>query len=214
MVEVPQLPNHLYFSERTAFRAWLAEHHATATEIWLCEPDVHTALPRMPYLDSVLEGLCFGWIDGVAKRIDDHWVAQRYTPRKPKGRWTELNKHRARQLIEAGRMTAAGLKTLPPLDTSLFSIASDILASLQEDADVWSRFQQMPPAYVRIRIDYIEERRRLPVEFQKSLSSFKKKTLEGKLYGYFLPEIGYNTAGKEILPAEHWLGLPFPTAAR
>lgn len=80
---------------RAEWRAWLSEHHATKTEIWLVSVKGESMLT---YIGSVYEALCFGWIDGIAKRVDDQRTGQRFTPRRPKGSWTELNKERARRL--------------------------------------------------------------------------------------------------------------------
>lgn len=199
---VPQLPNHFYFADRKSFRAWLVQNHQQMVEAWLLWPDAQTDYSRLPYLDAVLEALCFGWVDGVEKRVDPAWKAQRFTPRRPKSRWTELNKERCRQLMEAGLMTEAGARTLPNLDINAFTIPADILAALKANEQAWVNFQRLPNAYVRIRIDYIEECRKLPETFISRLASFIKKTAEGKLFGYFLPEIGIETKGQNQILIE------------
>lgn len=193
---IPQIPNHYYFPNRQSFLEWLLDNHQTTAEAWLLWPDPNPDYALLPYLEAVLEALCFGWVDGVEKRIDPAWKAQRFTPRRPKSRWTELNKERCRQLIAAGFMTEAGARILPNLDVDAFSIPIDIMAALKANDRAWANFQHLPDAYVRIRIDYVEERRKLPTEFVKSLKSFVEKTAEGKLFGYFLPEIGIDTKGK------------------
>lgn len=193
---VPVLPNHFYFPDRKLFRDWLIVHHQTKAEAWLLWPDPETDYLRLPYLEAVLEALCFGWVDGVEKRVDPAWKAQRFTPRRPKSRWTELNKERCRQLIAAGLMTEAGARILPNLDVSVFSIPIDILTVIKANERAWANFQLLPEVYIRIRIDYVEECRKLPAEFVKRLQSLVDKTAEGKLFGYFLPEIGINTKGK------------------
>jgi uncharacterized protein YdeI (YjbR/CyaY-like superfamily) len=99
----------LYVTNRDEWRAWLEENHATEPEIWLVYYKKHTSQPTIPYEDAVEEALCFGWIDSTAKRIDDEKYAQRFTPRKDHKNWSEPNKQRVRKLIQAGRMTPAGL---------------------------------------------------------------------------------------------------------
>jgi uncharacterized protein YdeI (YjbR/CyaY-like superfamily) len=193
---IPQIPNHYYFPDRQSFREWLLDHHQTSAEAWLLWPDPNPDYPLLPYLEAVREALCFGWVDGVEKRIDPAWKAQRFTPRRPKSRWTELNKERCRQLIAGGLMTPAGARILPNLDISEFIIPMDIMAALKANDRAWTNFQLLPAVYVRIRIDYVEECRKLPAEFVKRLNSLVDKTAEGKLFGYFLPEIGIETKGK------------------
>jgi len=131
----------------------------------------------------VEEALCFGWIDGIQKRMDVEHNAQRFTPRKPKSHWTELNKERAKRMIVAGLMTRAGYASLPDLSSEAFSIAPDILLALQADPQVWRNFQNFLPMYQRIRIGYIEEMRRQPDTFKTRLDNFLKKTRQNKQFG-------------------------------
>lgn len=170
-------------ANRAEWRAWLAENHGRTTEIWLVTPDKQSGNEPLSYLDAVEEALCFGWIDGIAKRLDSTHLAQRFTPRKPKSHWTELNKERARRLIAAGQMTPAGAAILPDLDPDHFQIAADILAALQADSQTWTNFSNFPALYQRIRIGYIEEMRKQPVIFQQRLAHFLKKTKQGKQFG-------------------------------
>ncbi len=137
----------------------------------------------MAYLDAVEEALCFGWIDGIAKRLDEHRTAQRFTPRRTRSHWTELNKERARRLMGEGRMTDAGRAVLPDLSFSAFVIAPDILAALQADPVTWANFQAFPASYQRIRVGYVEEMRRRPEVFATRLSNLLKKTHANRQFG-------------------------------
>lgn len=172
-----------YAPDRDVWRQWLTDHHATATEIWLIFYTRQSGKPSVPYLHAVEEALCFGWIDGIQKKMDAERNAQRFTPRRPKGNWTELNKDRARRLIAAGKMTAAGYAVLPDLTLHPLEIAPDILAALQADPQTWAHFQAFPDLYQRIRIGFIEEMRRQPAEFEKRLQNFLKKTQQNKMFG-------------------------------
>ena len=173
----------LYVADRETWRAWLAVHHASKDEIWLLYPHKDTGKPRIPYVQAVEEALCFGWIDGIQKTYDAHTAAQRFTPRRPKSNWTELNKERMRRLIAEGRMTPAGLAKAPDLAIESFKIAEDILALLQADPEVWAHFQQFPASYQRIRVGYIEEQRRNKAEFERRLKHFLLKTKQNKQFG-------------------------------
>jgi uncharacterized protein YdeI (YjbR/CyaY-like superfamily) len=99
----------LVFITRDAWRAWLEENHATAREAWLLHYKKHTGQPGLSLEEAVEEALCFGWIDGVLKPIDETKYALRYSPRKQGSVWSETNKRRVRKLIKQGRMTEAGL---------------------------------------------------------------------------------------------------------
>ncbi len=173
----------LQVADREEWRAWLQKHHATKKEIWLITQRSATGKPSLSYLHAVEEALCFGWIDGIAKKMDAERTAQRFTPRRPKSNWTELNKERARRLIAQGRMTPAGRAVLPDLSPESFRIADDILACMRADEQAWRNFEKFPDVYKRIRIGYIEEMRKQPEEFKKRLENFMKKTRENKMFG-------------------------------
>ncbi len=106
---IATISKQLYFNNRDDWRAWLEENHATATGIWLVHYKKHTGKVGLAYEDAVEEALCFGWIDGVLKPIDEEKFALRYSPRKRGSIWSESNKRRVTKLIKQGRMTDAGL---------------------------------------------------------------------------------------------------------
>ncbi len=178
-----QITETLYLTNRDEWRKWLSENHATKQEIWLISYSKNSDKPSILYLQAVEEALCFGWIDGIAKKIDAERSAQRFTPRRPKSNWTELNKERAKRLIQSGKMTEAGFKVLPDLSPNSFQIPKDILEVLQADVQTWNNFQRFPDVYKRIRIGYIEEVRKQPSVFQKRLENFLKKTRQNKMFG-------------------------------
>jgi uncharacterized protein YdeI (YjbR/CyaY-like superfamily) len=99
----------IHFTSRDDWRSWLEENHATEKEIWLIHYKKHTGKPTISYEEAVEEALCFGWIDGVLRRLDDDRYILRYSPRKNKSIWAESNKERAERMIKQGRMTEAGL---------------------------------------------------------------------------------------------------------
>jgi uncharacterized protein YdeI (YjbR/CyaY-like superfamily) len=167
-------------NHRAEWRDWLSKNHAEKKEIWLLKSKGTT---NPTYLETVQEALCFGWIDGIAKRLDAQTAAQRFTPRRAKSHWTELNKERARRLIAQGRMTEAGRMVLPDLSLEAFQIAPDILQALQADSETWQHFQDFPEVYQRIRIGYIEEVRRQPTVFQSRLNNFLQKTKRNQQFG-------------------------------
>lgn len=104
--------NTLYIKTREEWRAWLEENHSEEKEIWLLYYKKHTGQPRIPYDDAVEEALCYGWIDSIVKRIDDETFMQKFTPRKVKSNWSDLNKKRVKELIEQGLMEKPGLEII------------------------------------------------------------------------------------------------------
>lgn len=174
----------LHVTTREDWRHWLEEQHANAREIWLVSYKRATGKPSLPYIEAVEEALCFGWIDSTGKRIDEERTALRYTPRRPKSSWTELNKERARRLIASGRMTPAGMAVLPDLSPQPFHTPEDIQAALQADPLVWENYQRFPNGYQRMRVTSIEEARNQPEVFRRRLDAFIQKTRENKMYGW------------------------------
>ena len=173
----------LLVEHRSAWRAWLAENHATARDIWLITYTIPSDKPSVPYLDAVEEALCFGWIDSTTKRLDGERRAQRFSPRRRNSNWTELNKERARRLIAAGLMTDAGYAKLPDLTLQPLVIAPDIQAALQADPQTWENFVRFSDLYQRIRIQFIEDQRTNPILFQQRLDRFVQKTRQNKMFG-------------------------------
>jgi uncharacterized protein YdeI (YjbR/CyaY-like superfamily) len=100
----------LYFTEREEWRKWLVENHSSCGEVWLLYYKKPSGKPRIPYNNAVEEALCFGWIDGKIKRINEDYYIQRFTPRRPGSRWSKYNIDRVEKLLKAGLMTPAGLK--------------------------------------------------------------------------------------------------------
>ena len=102
--DLPQLE----LPDAAAWQQWLAEHHATSAGAWLvfAKPGApRVTVTRREVLDLAL---CFGWIDGQVRGIDERFWRQRYTPRTAKSRWSQINRERAEELIAEGRMAPAG----------------------------------------------------------------------------------------------------------
>ena len=103
----------LYVTTPAEFRKWLRSNHKTKSEIWLVQYKKATRKPSITLDEALDEALCFGWIDSYIKGMDAERYATRFSPRRPKSNWTDTNKERAKKLLAQGRMTAAGLATLP-----------------------------------------------------------------------------------------------------
>lgn len=177
--------NLLPIKNRRDFRQWLEQHHRTEKECWIAVKRGRAKDERtFRYIDAVEEALCFGWIDSTTKRISDTVTAQRFTPRKPHSRWTELNKERCRRMERLGLMTDAGRAALPDMTEAGFRIDDAILEALQADPLVWSNFLKFPPLYRRVRIDTIQiYRKRQPQLFQSRLEKFIANTRQGIMFG-------------------------------
>jgi uncharacterized protein YdeI (YjbR/CyaY-like superfamily) len=98
------------FDAARDFRRWLEEHHDTDRELWVGYYKKGVPKASVTYPESVEEGLCFGWIDGLTRRIDEEVYATRFTPRRPKSNWSATNIAKVAELKAAGRMHPAGLR--------------------------------------------------------------------------------------------------------
>lgn len=179
---MPDITEALEVTTRAQWRRWLERHHAKKTEIWLVA-GLREKGDGLSYLDAVEEALCFGWIDGLAKSFDAGRRAQRFTPRRPKSNWTELNKERARRLIREGRMTPAGERVLPDLTLTEPTLAPDIVAALDGQKGARAFFESTPLLYRRVRLGNLEEQRKQPEVFATRLATLVKSCAQKKLFG-------------------------------
>jgi uncharacterized protein YdeI (YjbR/CyaY-like superfamily) len=103
--DLPQLP----FSSREAWAAWLEEHHGDQDGVWMKLAKKSSGVESVSYADAVEVALCYGWIDGQARSLDDVYYLQRFTPRRKRSNWSDANRAKALELIERGEMKPSGL---------------------------------------------------------------------------------------------------------
>lgn len=179
----------LYVKDRESWRSWLSKNYKRAKEIWLVYYRKSSAKPRIPYNDAVEEALCFGWIDSTIKNVDNEKFAQRFSPRRPGSGLSQLNRERVRKMISENKMTPAGLAAISHVfkakSDERFTIPADILVTIKKDKAAWRNFKNLPDSYKRIRIAFIDSRRRHgPEAFQKSLQNFVRMTAKNKRIGF------------------------------
>ena len=149
-----------FFASADAFRRWLEANHRSVKELWVGFYKVHTGKAGLTYPQAVDEALCFGWIDGLKKRFDDAAFMQRFTPRRSRSIWSDVNTRRAEALENAGRMAPSGLEALrarDPKHAGLYSfenrdkVAFDAAAQARFRAKkkAWTFFEAQPPGYKR-----------------------------------------------------------------
>jgi uncharacterized protein YdeI (YjbR/CyaY-like superfamily) len=160
-----------FFATPEKFRAWLAKHHGKAPELLVGFYKKDSGKPSIDWPQSVDEALCFGWIDGVRRNIDETSYSIRFTPRRARSVWSSINIRRVKALSKAGRMSAAGLAAyqlrskersaiyayeqraaakLSPAETRLF----------KADPDAWEYFSKLAPSYRHKAIYWITSSRK------------------------------------------------------
>ncbi len=179
----------LYVTNRKQWRSWLSKNHKKKKEVWLLYYKKASGKPRIPYSDAVEEALCYGWIDGKVKSIDENKFAQRYTPRLKKSNLSVLNEERIRKLIKQKKMRKVGLKAVahafdPEKAPKRVIVPQDILKDIKANKEAWKNFQRFPQVYKRIRIAYIQSQGKHSDElYQKALLYFIKMTAKNKKFG-------------------------------
>ena len=148
------------FGTAAEFRRWLEANHAGATELWVGFYKKGVTKRSMTYKESVDEGLCFGWIDGITRRIDEEVYAIRFTPRTKRSNWSAVNIARMGELIAAGRAHPAGIRAFEARtanNTGTYSyedrpadLPGDYLARLKANDAAWSWWQAQRPGYRRL----------------------------------------------------------------
>jgi uncharacterized protein YdeI (YjbR/CyaY-like superfamily) len=109
MTAKPDLPI-IAFASSNAWESWLEKHHATANGLWLKIANKGSGIDTVSYAEALDVALCYGWIDGQKASFDDHHWLQRFTPRRPRSKWSKVNLVKATELIKRGEMKPAGLR--------------------------------------------------------------------------------------------------------
>ena len=170
-----------YTSDRNEWRAYLARHFETASEIWFVYPMKGSGEKSLSYNDAVEEALCFGWIDSTIRHTDELHRAQRFTPRRKGSPYSRPNIERLIWLEERGMIHPKVRESVLPVIRAPFLFPQDILDALRQDETVWANYQSFSQPYRRIRVAYIDAARARPREFEKRLNNFIEKTRRGKL---------------------------------
>ena len=175
--------NIIYCETKEEFYQWLKDNHDKENECFLeCKKGkIKSDNKILYYIDAVYMALCFGWIDSTQKVIDGIRY-QRFSPRKKKSYWSELNKARCKWLIDNKLMTKSGLEVMPNLDEDL-EIDEDILKKLKKDNKTWNNFNNFPELYKRVRIGNIQKEKKNSETYKKALNHFLEETKVNKMYG-------------------------------
>jgi uncharacterized protein YdeI (YjbR/CyaY-like superfamily) len=155
----------VFFPSPGAFRRWLARHGSTASELLVGFYKVGSGRPSLTWSESVDEALCFGWIDGVRKSIDEVSYQIRFTPRRPGSSWSAINLAKAEVLISQGRMQPPGMLAYSrrPDHSSNDSFQQEAssefteeeLAAFNAAPAAWQFFSGTPPSYRRAVVRWI-----------------------------------------------------------
>ena len=149
-----------FFRTPSDFRTWLVKNYSGCDELWVGFYRKSSGKPSITWPESVDEALCFGWIDGVRKRVDEISYQIRFTPRRKGSIWSAINIRRAQELKKQKRMRAAGLKAFAARIENKSGVYSyeqrrpeldeGSAKKLKENKLAWDFFQAQPPSYRKI----------------------------------------------------------------
>jgi uncharacterized protein YdeI (YjbR/CyaY-like superfamily) len=182
-----------FFTSPDELHVWLVEHHDTAKELLIGFFKKGAKMPGITYAEALDEALCFGWIDGIRKRIDDRRFTIRFTPRKPRSIWSAVNIKRAGELVAEGRMQPAGLREFTERDRTRekqysFEQESHTLDPAYEvqfranDA-AWAFFMAQAPSYQRTAIWWVMSAKREETR-RKRLATLIEDSTHGRRLGH------------------------------
>ena len=161
----------VFFATPADFRRWLKKHHKSTAELLVGFYKKGSGRPSITWPESVDEALCFGWIDGVRRSLDDESYTIRFTPRRPGSNWSLINIRKVEALIRDGRMEPAGLEAFKARDeakSGVYSFEQRENAKLDRKAEArfkanraaWKFFQAQPPGYRKIAAFYVMSAKR------------------------------------------------------
>jgi uncharacterized protein YdeI (YjbR/CyaY-like superfamily) len=159
-----------FAADREAWRAWLAAHHAERSEIWLVFLKKHVAEPCVSLDEAVEEALCFGWIDGLLRRIDERSHALCFSPRKATSQWSPSNKQRVERLVAEARMMSAGMAAVEVAKANgawddltarlVDETPDDLEQALAKVPEAAERWRTWPPSHRRAFVAWVLQAKR------------------------------------------------------
>jgi uncharacterized protein YdeI (YjbR/CyaY-like superfamily) len=160
-----------FFATPADFRRWLKKHHRTAEELLVGFYKKGSGRPSITWPESVDEALCFGWIDGVRRSLDDESYVIRFTPRRAGSNWSLINIRKVEALIREGRMEKAGLAAFEARKaekSGVYSFEQREEARLDRKAEskfkankaAWKFFQSQPPGYRKVATFWVMSAKR------------------------------------------------------
>jgi uncharacterized protein YdeI (YjbR/CyaY-like superfamily) len=188
-----------FFKSRADFRKWLEKHHTTAQELWVGYYKKDSGRPSITWPESVDEALCFGWIDGLRKSVDEISYKIRFTPRKPRSIWSAVNIKRAEELLLEGRMQPAGQRAFEARLENRSGIYSyeqrkaelddPYGAKFRQNRGAWEFFEAQPASYRRAAIWWVLSARKEETRL-KRLEKLIAESAQGRRISQFTRKKG------------------------
>ena len=184
------------FRTQEHFRTWLEKHHATEKELILRLFKVHAKHRGIGYREALDEALCYGWIDGIKRALDKDSFTHRFSPRKAKSKWSDVNIKRFKELKKAGRVRPPGLAAFKArnLYAGLYSFESDPMEldpafekRFRANKKAWAHFDSQPPGRKRL-VTYWVMSAKKPETREKRFVYLLERAAQGKTIGQLEPK--------------------------
>jgi uncharacterized protein YdeI (YjbR/CyaY-like superfamily) len=155
----------IYFKSAAEFRNWLKKNHALQKELFVGFYKKDSGIKGITYQEAVDQAICFGWIDGIKKRVDEFSYMHRFSPRKIKSFWSHVNIKRVQELINLGKMHQVGMKVFENRDRekikqysyerSIKQLDNSYQIIFRKNIKAWDYFQLQPPSYTKIAVYWV-----------------------------------------------------------
>lgn len=190
------------FKDQAAFRAWLSRNHAKVPELWVGFYNKKSGKSAMTYAEAVDESLCWGWIDGIKKKVDEERYTNRFTPRKEVSKWSDVNLRRYAELDAEDRIAAPGKAAFARFDPAKHRAYSfearpdafppELEKLFKRNKAAWAKFMEQPPGYRRTAIHFVSSAKREETRLRR-LDQLVDLSAQGER----LPQISGRPAPKE-----------------
>ncbi len=190
------MASQVLFENPKFFREWLKKHHRTVPVLWVCYYKKHTKKASITWDESVAEALCFGWIDGLRRSIDDESYKIRFTPRKKTSIWSKKNIDTVDRLIKQKRMLKEGMiafehrqenkSAIYSYEKPKLELSREYTDALRVQKTVWDNYNKLTPSVIKQSINWV-------------MSAIKQETRDRR-FGIFLD----SCSSDEVIPALRW----------
>ena len=184
----------IFFKTQKDLRKWFEKNHLSKGELILGYYKKATKKPSVDWSESVDEAICFGWIDGIRRKIDEESYSIRFTPRNPKSHWSAVNLEKVKRLTKEGLMYPAGVeafKKMDPKNSKQFAyeqknitLDKNYEAQIKANKKAWAFFEKLAPSYRKVTIYWVmsakqeaTRQRRLKVLIESSEAGLKIPSL-------------------------------------
>lgn len=178
----------VFFKNANDFRKWLQKNHTTCLELWVGYYKMGSGKKNLRWSESVEVALCFGWIDGIRKSIDEHSYTNRFTPRKPTSVWSAVNIQKVELLKSQGLMQPAGLaiyekrkehkSKIYAYENEAIDFSPGFKKIFKANKIAWAYFQKLAPSYQKVSIRWVMQAKQETTR-EKRLASLIKDSANG-----------------------------------